>query len=472
MRAITRYLETLPMVGGDHDGEPFEVLPWERRFVNGTFRTADDSALSVARGNGKSALVAALACAVVDPDGPLTGNRRDVDVFASSFEQGGVVYADVLHMLQAKGLNLDDRTTWKKQDSANKAVLMHKASGCRVRCHGSDPAKAHGLRSYLALSDEPAQWEPGKRDLMRSAIRTGLGKMPGSRLISLGTKPRDGAHWFARALRGISTGYFQVHEAEKEDPPFQLRTWKKANPSLKHLPSLLAKIRKHAKDARSDPDELASFRALRLNLGGSEILESFLIDADQWENIEGDAADDGKPIWGVDLGTSAALSAISPYWPNTGRLASLCAFPSIPNLQERGLSDGVGRLYTAAYERKELMLTGGHAVNIADLLREALQRFGAPRAIVCDRWREAELRDALKTAKVPRCALNVRGMGYKDGAEDVRAFRRAVLEGDVVPDKTLLLAACVGEARTVNRPCRQREAGEGARRRPAAARKG
>ena len=34
-------------------------------------------------------------------------------------------------------------------------------------------------------------------------------------------------------------------------------------------------------------------------------------------------------------------------------------------------------------------------------------------------------------------ALNLRGQGYKDGAEDVRAFRRAVAEGRVTPIKSL-----------------------------------
>ena len=43
-------------------------------------------------------------------------------------------------------------------------------------------------------------------------------------------------------------------------------------------------------------------------------------------------------------------------------------------------------------------------------------------------------------------------MGYKDGAEDVRSFRRGVLEGDVTPVPSLLLSSCVGEARVVADP--------------------
>ena len=292
---LCAYLGTLQLAGGDHDGEAFVVLPWERKFVRGAFSQPEDSALSVARGNGKSCLVAGLACAVLDPEGPLHGRRQDADVFAPAFDQATIIFEDVLAVLGEK-FDIEDGATWRKQHSRNPTILEHRASGARVRCHSSDPGKAHGLRSYLALADEPAQWEAAKRDGMRAAIRTGLGKHPGSRLIALGTAPRDKLHWFGRMLRGISCGYFQVHEATTQDPPFQRRTWRKANPSLDHLPSLEAKIRAHALDARRDPDELASFKALRLNLGGSEVLESVLLDADRWEGIEAEAEPEGAHL--------------------------------------------------------------------------------------------------------------------------------------------------------------------------------
>ena len=86
---------------------------------------------------------------------------------------------------------------------------------------------------------------------------------------------------------------------------------------------------------------------------------------------------------------------------------------------------------------------------MAELLRAAVDRFGPPSALAADRWREAELRDALKRARVPRAALSLRGQGFKDGGEDVREFRRACLEGRVVPRPSLILASAVGVARVV-----------------------
>ena len=87
-----------------------------------------------------------------------------------------------------------------------------------------------------------------------------------------------------------------------------------------------------------------------------------------------------------------------------------------------------------------------------DFFSSLLERFGWPSRIVADRWREAELRDALEKAGVPLAAFEVRGMGFKDGAEDVRAFRKGCADGRVTPVPSLLLRSAMSEARTVSDP--------------------
>ena len=283
---------------------------------------------------------------------------------------------------------------------------------------------------------------------MLAAITTASGKLPNSRIIALGTRPSDGEHWFSKMLDG-GADYAQCHAATKEDPPFTRRTWNKANPSLKHMPDLLAAIQREAVKAKQDPAMLASFEALRLNLGTADTVRQVLLSAETWARIEGDAPPEGRPVWGVDLGTSAAQSAIAAYWPTSGRLECLGAFPSEPGFAERGLRDGVGRLYLDCAKRGELIHAGEYAVNVEALLREAMERFGAPTALASDHWREEVLREALKAAGVPLAALEMRGMGFKDGAADVRAFTRSCLEGKVTPAPSLLLRSAMSEARTV-----------------------
>ena len=141
------------------------------------------------------------------------------------------------------------------------------------------------------------------------------------------------------------------------------------------------------------------------------------------------------------------MSAAAGYWPATGRLESLACFPEEPSLAERGLADGVGRLYADIAARGELIVRGRRVSDIRGLLAEVRSRWGHPIAIACDRWREAELRDCLEAESFPAARLEVRGMGFKDGSEDVRAFVSACLGGRVSPAPSLLLTAAMSEAR-------------------------
>ena len=447
MQQLIDYIESLVISQGEGAGELFRLLPWESKFVKGAFRVDGDAALSVARGNGKSTLVAAIAAACVD--GPLAQPRGEVTVVASSFSQGRIAFEHTLHFLAHRGHDLEDRKLWRRQDSQNAATLEFKPTGARVRAIGSDPSRAHGMAPALALCDEPTQWPGPTSERMLAAVRTSMGKIPGSRMVALGTRPADEAHWFASMLNG-GCDYSQSHAAKPDDPPFRVRTWRKANPSLPAMPGLERRIRLEAKDAKRDPSLLASFLALRLNLGTDDTLQSTLLDAGTWETVEGTATLEGAYVLGVDLGGAASMSAAVGYWPQTGALHAVGCFGSNPDLAERGLRDGVGRRYVDMAKRGELILAEGRVPDVPTLLLEALERWGAPAAIVADRWREAELRDALEQSGFPRCPLVTRGQGFLDGGQDVLAFRQACLRGKVTPAVSLLMRSAMSEARVVS----------------------
>ena len=442
-----RYLGTLTVTQGRRAGDPLTVLPWQARFVRGAFaRGVQSAALSVARGNGKTALLSGIAAATLD--GPLMVPRGETVIVASSFGQARIAFDHVRAFMAEQ---LKDRHRWRIQDTQQVASIEDRETGARVKVIGSDPKRAHGLAPVLVLADEPAQWPPSTGERMLAALRTSAGKQPHFRFVALGTRPASDDHWFAKMLTGGSD-YAQSHAAEDDDPKFRVATWRKANPSLDHMPDLRTAIETEAKHAKSDPAMVPEFDALRLNLGTDETATALLLDAGTWTRIEGETDRSGPCVWGFDLGTSAAQSAVAAYWPETGRLECLAAFPAVPSLAERGLRDGVGSLYQDTARRGELMLAGVNAVDLTALLTAALTRFGRPSALAADRWREPELRDALDRAGVPPAALDIRGQGFKDGAEDVRAFRRACLEGRVVPDPSLLMRSAMTEARVVIDP--------------------
>ena len=443
---IAAYLSGLTVTQGRLAGQAFTVLPWQRRFVRGAFAPGVQSAaLSVARGSGKTALLSGIAAATLD--GPLAVPRGETVIVASSFEQARI---GLEHIVAFMGDKLHDKKRWKISDTAQQARIEDRLTGARVRCVGSDPRRAHGLAPVLVLADEPAQWPETTGERMVAALRTAAGKQPHSRFVALGTRPADETHWFAKMLAGGSD-YAQCHAARPDDPPFRKSTWAKANPSMGHMPDLLTAIRNEAREAKSDPSMLANFQALRLNLGTSDVLQSTLLDAGTWERIEAAESPEigsGYAL-GLDLGTSAAMSAAAAYDAGTGALDAFAVFPELPDLRERGLQDGVGRAYLEMHRRGELIIAGQRVSDIASLLRTALARWGKPGVVVADRWREAELRQELEAVRFPVVPLVTRGMGFLDGAADVREFRAACLGDRVTPCRSLLLRYAIGEARVL-----------------------
>ena len=315
-----------------------------------------------------------------------------------------------------------------------------------VRCIASDPRRAHGIAPLLVLADEPAQWEPAKRDAMFAALRTSMGKIPGSRMIALGTRPDSNTHQFQKMLNGGAAFAISYH-ADKDDNPFSIKTWRKANPSFDSRPSLQKVITREAKDAKADPALLAGFKALRLNMGVSDTERNVLIGVDTWTAAEGNIAPAGGRIFGVDLGYVGAMSAVACAW-DSGRVECLAAFPALPGLAKREQADGVGELYQAMEREGSLLQIGHRTASPADLLRTAVERWGAPDVIVADRWRKEDLLDAMDQMGLA-APLIERGQGFKDGAEDVRRFRTMIISKAVSPVPSLLLRSAMADAYVV-----------------------
>ena len=451
MHDLIEYVSDLCLSQGRLSGEYFRPLPWQKQFINEAFKpSVTTAALSVARGNGKTALLSAIAAATVD--GPLVVPRGETIIVASSFEQARIAFE---HIAAFMGPQIyQDKDRWRVWDTAQQARIECRITG-RVRVMGSDPRRAHGLAPVLILCDEPAQWDPNKAERMVAALRTAAGKQTSCKFVALGTRPASEDHWFSRMLAG-GADYSQCHAADAEDPPFAAKTWRKANPSLARMPDLAAAIKTEAREAKRDPAALAMFKSLRLNLGMPDVRREYLIGPDAWAAAEADVPRDGELVFGLDLGSGASMSAIAACWAESGRLEIMAAFPSTPTLAERGLRDGVGRLYLNLLDTGDLLTLGENVVPIPDLLQAAYVRFGVPTSIVCDRWREKELLDALSTIGAATM-IEVRGMGFRDGGEDVRHFQRAILSGQVKPQRSLLLRSAMGEAVTVSDPAGNRK---------------
>lgn len=450
VRAVVRFLRRLKVSQGRRVGQRLEVLPWQREFLEGALAPGIfESALSMGRGGGKTAFLSAVLCACLA--GPLRQRRGDVLLVAASFEQARVAFEFALAYLAP--WIAGEPGAWRVEDSSNRARITHRPTGARVRCIAAKPETAHGLAPALAILDEPAQWPVNTAEKMLAAVRTAAGKLPGSRRWMIGTRPEDESHFFEKALRGGPAAFAMRFAADPEGDEFAEDQWLAANPSLPHLPDLREAIAAEAEAARAEGGAaLASFRALRLNMGESDEVTAVLLDAAAWQRIETpDAPAEGPWVLGLDLASGAAMTAAAAHWMDTGRLEAVAAYPSVPDLRARGRFDGVGDLYQRIHRRGELVVNGTHAIDLPAFLAGLRdRRWGTPVAIYADRFRGRELREALARAQFPRVPLCLRGQGYKDGSEDVRGFRAACLEGHVRPVPSLLLRSALREARTVS----------------------
>lgn len=448
MKGLVKSLESAPVGDGDLIGQPFRVLPYQRKFLDGAFKPGILRAgLTLSRGGGKSGLASALALDSIRPVGALHVTGGETVVIASSFAQARIIFEACKTSLELLG----EDGEYRIRDQQNLADIQHRTTKARLRVAGSDNRRAHGWRLNLALVDEPSQHGP-RGELLAAAVRTALGKRRDSRVVYIGTRPSNDAHFFARLLEEKDKSVFALSfAADVDDDPFAFRTWTKANPAMRYGMPDVEVLRAEARMAKRDPAEMASFRSLRLNMGVSEVDSQHLIDSTVWRSIETETLPprEGPYALGVDLGGTGAFCAAAAWWPKTGRLEGFVACGTKPPLAERALADGVSGIYEAMRDRDELVQIGNRVVPVGKFLQEAVHRFGKPQAIAADRYRAGELEDGVMEEGLTLPEPTWRGQGYRDGAQDVRSFRAAVLEGKVAAPISMAMRAALSEAKTV-----------------------
>ena len=144
-RKTRRYIEGLTLSGGDLDGEPFRVLPWERRFLRGALgpgsrpphlgrsgqRQERAGGGDRVGGGGSRGAVARAPARGRLRGSELRAKRGSSSRTCSRFSEGRY--------------DLDDRRRWRKANTANRALLEWRKTGAQGPCIGSDPV--HGARA-------------------------------------------------------------------------------------------------------------------------------------------------------------------------------------------------------------------------------------------------------------------------------------------------------------------------------------
>ena len=446
---VIKWLQKLKVSEGPLAGEPFKLMEFQRKFIYGVMGH-HESALSIARGNGKTTLTAALAAAAVA--GPLAAPRAQTIVVAASLGQARLAFGHTKWFL--KPIIAKNPKRWRVIEHSHECRIEDRETGAMMRAIGSDPRRAHGLAPVLLIADEPAQWPVNAATKMYAALVTALGKHSMSRFIAIGTRPDDSQHWFSRMLQGRQRGmYGQMHAAGDLGSDFSARSIADANPALKRMPALAEAIEREKHLAMRGGPALHRWRAYRLNRGTPEVGDrEKIVTLDEWNACVYEPRDlppaTGPVAIGFDLGGTASMCAFSVYWPETGRFEVKGAFGAIPNLRDRGMKDDVGDRYTSMNDRKELRVYPGRVTNVAAFLTHMARRLDGHEVIgaVADAYRKGEAEQALAEGGI-EWEVEWRRVGAgKDGSADIRAFQAEVLDGHLKTSASLLMESAIFEA--------------------------
>lgn len=444
-----QFMHGLRIPEGPNAGKPVSLAPFQRRFIEGAL--APDTAnaiLSIGRGNGKSAITAGLAL------GGLVGiwdrqPRREIVAAARTRDQGRIIWDFVAGFAASLPLELQRRLIYRRAPRLE-IEFEGDGGGHVLRVIAADGKSALGGAPTMAILDERGHWAADRGDELEHALLSGLGKR-GGRAFLISTSASDETHAFSRWIDNPVPGsYVQEHRPAPGLPADDLESLLIANPGAPYgIGGSLEWLEAQAQRAIArGSSSLTSFRLYNRNERISGESRDLLITLDEWLNCETAVLPprEGGVVIGIDLGGSASMTAAAFYWPETGRLECLGTFPSMPNLLDRGQSDGVAGRYVEMHDRGELSVLGDKTVPVAAWLVEVMRHVEGQHvtAITMDRYKQAELGEAINRAGI-RAPLVWRGQGFRDGGEDAERFRRAAFDGLVKAKPSLLLRSAFAD---------------------------
>lgn len=454
--AAIRFLERLRIPEGPLAGRKLKLAPFQKQFVRGALGSGVSvAALSIGRGNAKTALAAGLAL------GALLGEwdpqpRREIPIAARTRDQARIAWDFAAGFARSLPEETQRQLIFRRSPRLE-IEFEGDGGGHVIRAIAADGKSALGMAPTFALLDERGHWQRDQGDELEHAILSALGKRGGRALI-ISTSAPDDAHPFSKWLDEEQAGvYRQEHRPAPGLPADDAESLMLANPGAAcgigaSLEWLQAQARRAIARGGS---ALASFRLYNRNERVSGETRDLLLTVDEWLACE--AADlpprEGAVVIGVDLGGSASMTAAAFYWPTTGRLECRGWFPSRPSLLDRGQGDGVGSRYVEMNTRGELVTLGDQTVPVAAWLADVMRHVEGETiaALVADRYKQSEISEAINRASI-RCPIIWRGMGFRDGNEDIERLKRACFDGRVKAAPSLLLRSAFADAVTLRDP--------------------
>jgi len=447
-------------------GHKVKLLSFQKKFIldvydnpNGTSRAY----LSIARKNGKTAIIACLLLAHIV--GPEAYQNSRIISGARSRKQAAEVFNYASKMIWMS----PELNKLAKCVPSSKTIIGY-AKNVEYQAISAEAATAHGGSPILAILDEVGQVK-GPSDDFVEAIETSQGAYEGlALLIAISTQAATDNDLFSRWIDDAETSkdpriVSHVYTAPADCDVQDEKAWKAANPALGTFKAV-SDVRDFAARAARQPTVESSFRWLHLNQR-IDASAPFLTPA-IWRACATDSlADfDGLPVFGgLDLSEVNDLTALVLMAPKDGiwHVRPTFWLPG-DGLRQKAKDDRVP--YDVWHDQEHLQTTPGPTVDyefLAHHLFKLKQEIDL-RKIAFDRWNWRHLKPwLLKAGFVDEdlegdvAIFEQFGQGFASMSPALRSLEELVLNKRIVHGEHPVLNMCMMNATVKQDPSGNRK---------------
>lgn len=307
---VCAFIETYCLAPeGDKIGQPMKLEPFQRKFVLEIYDNpygTHSAYLSIARKNGKTALIAAILLAHLV--GPEAVQNSQIVSGAQSKEQAAVIFE-----LARKMVDMSPKLSPLVRVQPSGKRLVGLSRNVLFRALAAEGKTAHGLSPILAILDEVGQ-VVGPTDKFVTAITTAQGAYTNPLLIAISTQAPTDADMFSTWIDAYRSApdprvVCHVYEADAGAALDDRKAWAAANPALGRFRSV-TDVEKQCKAAMEMPANEPEFRNLILNQRVEAV--SPFVAASVWKENGAECGPiEKKKVWGgLDLSSVSDLTAL------------------------------------------------------------------------------------------------------------------------------------------------------------------
>ena len=459
------YADVLKLNGGDFEGKPFELLPWQKFVVGSLFgwkgidgyRRFRVAYVETAKGSGKSPLAAGIGM-----KGLVADNEPRAEVYsaATKKDQAMILFRDAVAMVD-QSPELSKRLT-KSGTGERCWNLAYMAQGAFFRPISSDDGQS-GPRPHIGLIDELHEHKTNTVvEMMRAGTKSRrqalifmITNAGHSRMGPCWSYHEYGAKVAAGELEDDAFFPFVCGLDELDDPFSDESCWPKANPSLQDadLPGMKY-IREQVVESKGMPSKEAIVR--RLNFCQWTDAESPWISGEVWRGAqrEFDWQDlrGRRAVAGLDLSSTTDLTAlVFLVEPETDgepwHIVPFCWLPEV-ELDRKAETDRVP--YTRWKAEGLLETTPGRAISKRYVLQRlsGLCDFFDVLMVGYDRWRIEDLKSLADSEGITLPEMKAVGQGYRDFSPALETFERMLLNGEIAHNGHKVMDWCMRNAVT------------------------